>query len=191
MYQVVDLSEAPDQTHLGQRAFKGIGASLIPTIMGVNPYEKRSLDEVLEDYAYAIGGAGSPKMEAGIRMEVPVLEWWNEITGHQAVPWQEVLQSTRAPHLLATIDAKLNDTTHVEVKCTGYKWTKGLPIFVRYQVQSQLYVTGNERCHVVHWYWGAYPYDYIVEPDERLQMEIVERSAEAWEKIQKIRMSST
>ncbi|MEK7705093.1 MAG: YqaJ viral recombinase family protein [Myxococcota bacterium] len=179
-----------------------VTASLVPTLLGLSPWEKRSVADVLRDVAIGADLEQTASMEGGNRFESTVLGWCGDRDGRSYRRWQELLRSREAPWLGATPDGFVEEDGRrvlVEVKCTHPFGTKKewapltsdgprmVPDHVQAQVQAQLFVAGLAKAYVIHWSWGVYPQAIPVERNDRVCAAIVSAAREAWETIERIR----
>lgn len=157
-----------------------ITASDAPRLLGVLPYDRRPVEEIIRGKAIGETVEDSAAMEAGRRLETVVMQWGAEVISERVgTPivfwsWGELVASVADPWLAATPDGWAIDDEGggiVEVKChsqhTVKDWREGPPEYVLRQVDVQLYVTGAPRCYVVRWAWGTYPDVYAIEAADR------------------------
>lgn len=193
-YEVV--CDASHADWLAERRL-GVSASNIATIMGRNPYEKRSRDQIIEDLAVGAAYEDRPAMWLGRVLEPYVAEKAAELYPQwRLAPLSKLLRSKKWPWLLATPDGTRTHTesgeSHVgDIKChdryTVSKWAAGPPEMYIIQVQVQIAVCDAVGGFVLEQCWGSWPRYHDVPRDNDLIADVVKASAEAWRDICLIR----
>lgn len=185
---------APRQEWLAERT-KGITATDVPSIMGLNKY-KTALDVWLskiqpdtEGFEPSIGN-----MEAafwGIQLEDTVAKAWADdkgftvrrvgIIAHEANDWQRA-------SLDRLVSGCPDGKCALEVKTrSGYvanEWDAGVPADVQAQVHWQLMVSGLDHIHVIALLGGQRLVEHVVTVDEDTACQLVEVGAQMWSYVQ-------
>src|SRR2546426_2239823 len=137
----------------------GIGASLAPGVMGVNPWFPRTPYEVFLLLTKRVAPPPpTDAMRRGLELEAAARQAFEARTGLLVEP------CTRAhpqyPFLRASLDGiTLDGTEIVEVKVPGratfeaIRAARAVPPHYYWQIQQQLAVSGAGRCHC----WVYYP----------------------------------
>lgn len=176
--------------------YEGISASFISSILGLNKYDKREYAQIINDFAFLVDNyTDSPSAEAGRRLERPILDWAQELYGREMVSWQDLLQSTAYPWIIATPDAVTTEDGigNVLVECkthsvyTAKDWKQGVPDSYVVQVQTQMLVTGYRHAIVVQWCYGSLPVLHRVNWDQDTIDLIVAKTKTAWDQVVAIR----
>jgi putative phage-type endonuclease len=155
---------------------RGIGASDVASIAGVNPY-RTAFEVYLEkigelDPDARIDDASRDRMERGHRLEDVALEWDRDITGE---PFERVTRTVwhpRLPFLFCHPDARRRPWSKtrrlIEVKTSARPWKDGVPRHVEVQVQTQMAVTGAASVDIVVLGFDGPPARFLVERDDEL-----------------------
>lgn len=123
----------------------GIGASDLPALAGVNPYQgEYGLAAVKRGDAAPF--AGNAATSWGHRIETIGLDIYEEVTG-LALVRGETFADDRWPHLYATLDGRV-DRIGVEVKATAARWD-GVPQRVEVQALAQIGLADLDAVDVV------------------------------------------
>lgn len=174
--------------------WEGVTASALPTLCGLNKYDKRERQQAIEEYALRIDSfEGNASSEAGKRLEPFVLEWAADLglvhretltRGHL------LLRSKEYPFLMCTLDAEDRDGL-IEVKThspfTRKDWKNGPTDSATMQAMVQMAVTGRESNRVLRWCYGDIPQAYPVPRVESEVRAIVEAARGVWEEISEAR----
>lgn len=176
----------------GKNRGTSIGASDAPRLLGLdnNITAKGAFDAFVKMQSTP----PNPFTQAGQFLEDGVMLWSAERERRKFLPWQERLRSTLVPFpLTCTPDGVEFEgearTGLVEVKCTGMgqakdHWGSGSPPDkVLCQTQLQMFVSGFERCVVVHWTWGQWPTPYDVRRDDKLIAGLVRELGIVWPRV--------
>src|SRR5690606_34047675 len=122
---------------------KYIGASDMPAVLGVDPF-RCALDVYLEKRGMSPERDQTSAMEAGLALEVAVLEWYGKRYGVQVEPGgNQIVRSTEYEWASCTPDGyQLPDRVPVQIKCTGKTsdWDERVPDHVYVQVQHEMLV---------------------------------------------------
>lgn len=193
-YEVVG-SQA-DYEHWKKMRYEGVSASNVATVLGLNKYNKETPDEFAYNFAHRVDTyTDSPSAEAGRRLERPILDWAQDISGREIVSWQELLRSKTHPWIIATPDGVTTEDGigNVLVECkthsvyTAKDWKQGVPDSYVAQVQTQMLVTGYRHAIVVQWSYGQLPVLHRMQWDQEVIDLIVAKSKEFWDKVVEIR----
>ncbi len=155
----------------------GIGASELPTIAGVNPYQG--------EYALALLKRGMvPAFEGnaatrwGHKMERFGIEAYQDETGAQTVGGMPAFINPKWPHVFSTLDGKvLNERIGVEVKATE-RWDTP-PRSVIVQCYGQMGAAQLEAIDVVRIKTHGEPVITRIERDEKAVTDLMDLG-EAW-----------
>lgn len=161
-----------------------IGASLMPAIVGCNPW-KGPLAAWLEVTGRHQDGGDTERTRLGHKLEGPIAEMVAEKLGVELAHFGSVLHPEH-DWLLATPDrAVFGQSAIVECKLVGQRvahhWgpaPDGVPEYVLVQCLTQLEVTGASVCYVGALIGGTEHRIYIVERDAALQRELVQVASE-------------
>ena len=153
---------------------RGLGASDLPTVVGVNPYQseyelaavKRGLSEPF---------AGNARTAWGHRMEAVGIEVYRETTGAEVVTG-ETLGDPRWPHLWATLDGRAG-RVGIEVKWTA-RWD-ALPRRVEVQALAGIGLADLDAMDVVRLSAYGEPLILRVERDDAAIADLLPLG-EAW-----------
>lgn len=176
--------------------WEGISASMVPLLMGLNKWDKRSHDEILMDYALRKDAfVDNPSAEAGRRLERPILDWAGDVGGFKIDSWGKLCRSSKHPYLLATPDGVVRSDKDAPmlVECKTHRefgkrdWEQGPPSYVMAQVLVQMIVTGIHQGYVVQWWFGSLPKLWPVEYDARHANAIIHVASESWAEIERMR----
>ena len=179
------------QDQLDER-LKGIGASEMPAIAGVDEYRT-----ALEVYLIKIGeldpealidDASRGRMERGHRLEDVALEWDRDITGDAFERVNRTVWHPRIPFLYCHPDARRKpwkrDRRLIEVKTASRPWTE-LPRKVEVQVQMQMACTGALSCDVILLTFDGAPTRTTVERDIDLIVALEQVAESFWDRVQR------
>ena len=143
------------QTEAWQRwRAAGIGASLAPGVMGVNPWFPRTPYEV---FLLLTKRVEAPRlndaMRRGLELEAAARRAFEAQTGLVVEPCTR--EHPQYPFLRASLDGiTLDGTEIVELKVPGratfeaLRTTAEVPLYYYWQIQQQLAVSGATRCHL-------------------------------------------
>lgn len=180
--QLVLPADAPRGKWLSARR-GGIGGSDASTVVGVNRYSSRYelwLDKTgrLRDIEV------TPRMEAGVRMETVMRQWFMDRTGIQ-IRRQGLVRSKARPWQMVSLDGLTADGGIFESKCTNWRladeW-EGDQVADHAEVQAQhgLAVTGRSHAWVVALIDGWDFQIRRVDRDEDLIASITEMEERFW-----------
>jgi len=180
------------QDQLDER-LKGIGASEMPAIAGVDPYRT-----ALEVYFIKVGEldpealideASRGRMERGHRLEDVALQWDKDINGDAFERVNRTVWHPRIPFLYCHPDARRKPWTTsrrlIEVKTSNRKWTE-IPRNVEVQVQTQMACTGALSCDVILLTFDGAPYRWTVERDEDLISALLQVAETFWDRVMRL-----
>jgi putative phage-type endonuclease len=180
------------QDQLDER-LKGIVASEMPAIAGVDPYRT-----ALEVYLIKVGEldpealideASRGRMERGHRLEDVALQWDKDIRGDPYERVNRTVWHPRIPYLYCHPDARRKPWTTerrlIEVKTSSRKWTE-IPRNVEVQVQTQMACTGAYSCDVILLTFDGPPYRETVERDEDLISALLQVAETFWDRVQRL-----
>jgi putative phage-type endonuclease len=165
---------------------RGIGASLAPGVMGVNPWFPRTPYEVFLLLTKRVEPSGpSDAMRRGLELEEPARRAFEAHTGVLVEP--RTLEHRQYPFLRASLDGiTLDGTDIVEVKVPGRATfdaigaAREVPPHYYWQVQHQLAVSGAACCH----FWVYCPGEdgilIPVVPNPEAIANLVARAHEVW-----------
>jgi len=138
---------------------KTIGASEVPTVLGLNPWET-PLQLALRKQGRMPEKDETEAMNLGSRLEPVIVQLWEEETGRQTLdlgPFT-IQRNDSYPFLGATLDREaLPCDDHpmpgvLECKAPGAhmldQWDGGVPLYVQAQCQAQMAVTGMDWASV-------------------------------------------
>lgn len=194
-YTVLCAGAGPENELWKRLRRSGWGASEVASLVGINPYETRSLAQICREKALGTEPSFDKKalarMECGQRLEKLILDWHAESV-KECGEWQELLQSTEHGEILATPDGfeYIDDKQcPLDIKChSELGWKHGVPDYIQTQLQMQMYVTGAHAGVIVEWAWGiAPPKRHVFFRNERLITGCVSRAVEAWKSVERIR----
>lgn len=193
-------SQAEEDKWKAER-WNGVSASVVASIMGLNPYDKRknrNYEEIVQEYATKESNfRGNAYTEAGQYFEASIFRWAHEkgCVDYPIYSWGQLLQSKVWPWLMATPDGYMitdqvrgyESHTLVECKLTGKPWSSGAPLHYQIQLQTQYAVTGLEKgCILVHWH-GNRPLPLWYQRDDRLIAQIVKVTKQFWADVEEQR----
>lgn len=146
----------PEQIALRKR---GLGASEIPTICGLNPWRRSAIDVWLEKTSRAEPFTGNARTRRGDAMEPAILRWWAERRGAVDLVSPGTLIDSEHEWLFATPDAQATvegEPMIAEAKYVGervrHHWPPDeMPDMVRAQCLIQQRVSGIHRAEVAAW----------------------------------------
>lgn len=160
------------------QARKGtIGASEVPTVMGINPWQTplklwMVMTEKVEPFA------GNEATEIGHRMEPVIAACYEEETGRTVTDPGDfyIARNPDLPHMHATTDRGILASGHdvcgvLELKNVGprmiHHWGDGAPLYVEVQLQAQLAVTKANWGSIAAMLGGSHFIWQDFEADER------------------------
>ncbi len=153
----------------------GIGASEMPTIVGVNHYQSEyELAALKRGQVEAF--TGNARTRWGHRMERVGIEVYQEETGAEVTTGEPAFTDPRWPHCYATLDGRAG-RIGIEVKWTS-KW-ETLPQRVEVQCLAQIGLAGLDAVDVVRLSAYGEPAIIRVERDDRAITDLLELG-EAW-----------
>jgi putative phage-type endonuclease len=165
---------------------RGIGASLAPGVMGVNPWFPRTPYEVFLLLTKRVEPPEkTAAMRRGLELEAPARRAFEAQTGLIVEP--RTLEHPRYPFLRASLDGiTLDGTEIVELKVPGravfeaIQTAREVPPHAYWQIQQQLAVSGARRCH----FWVYTPDEdgilIPVLPNPEAIAQLVARAHELW-----------
>lgn len=174
----------------GEERARGLGASDIATIAGVNPFRtafELYLEKIGElDPDARIDEAARGRMERGHRLEDVALEWDRDISGEPFERVSRTVWHPRLPFMFCHPDARRKPWSKtrrlIEVKTTARKWT-AIPRYVELQVVAQMACTGATSADIVVLGFDGPPTRFTLERDEQM-IEAVEQLATAfWSRV--------
>lgn len=179
---VILPSDAPRPQWLAKRR-RGLGGSDASTVVGVNRWSSR-YELWLDKTGRLPEREQSPRMEAGIRMEPVMRQWFTDQTGI-AVRRQGLVQSRTRPWQMVSLDGLTIDGGIFESKCTNWRladeWDDGqVADHAEVQAQHGLAVTGRTHAWVVALIDGWDFQIRRVERDEKLIEIITSAEDEFW-----------
>lgn len=187
-YVKVDVVSDTDEW-LAER-MKSVGASEVPAIMGLSPYQT-ALD--VFKTKNGVGDTFDPVMAwFGHRAEPFIHEWVEKFSGVdvQLEP-AFMARSVEHPFIHASFDRISNDpfttwqfkTSHMYA---GHKWDEGIPTDVRIQVQTEMLVAGTRRAAVVIWIAGTRDFRLFWEQrdDRFIDGHLIPAVKEFWDNLQ-------
>ena len=176
---------------------QGIGSSDAAAACGIHPYlsmlelwmiktgrMSSDIDESIEGY--------SP-LYWGNTLEPMVAKYYQEHTGNKVRRVNAILQhpDPNKHFMLANLDYAITGSDEVQIlECKtagehGAKlWKHGVPLYVSFQVQHQIAVTGKTAAHICVLLCGHEAKIYKVERDERLIESIMEHERLFWQYVQ-------
>lgn len=164
-------------------------------ILGVSKYAA-PIDVYLDKVGEGHQVVQTDRMEAGNRMQRPIIEWWADRKGVSVFhePAWTFRKSEREARIGASLDAYVfgkdaTATMPVDAKNIGWKsaeWgdadTGRIPLGYAVQLVVQMYVTNAERAFLPVLFSGYDLVPYVLDRDPDLESEIVGRCAEFWTK---------
>ncbi len=176
------------QDWLAQRR-TAITATDAGAILGVSPFANQ-LDVFLEKTGQAIEVVQTERMDAGNRMQRPIIDWWADRKAVEVVheqPWC-FRKSAQEPLIGASLDAyRKDDGSPVDAKNIGWKkaeWgdedTDKIPLQYAVQLAVQMYVTDAPRAFLPVLFGGNELVGYRMERDYDLEQSIVDRCLTFW-----------
>ena len=163
----VGTTHAANMVQLGMSAerrairHKHAGASESPVIVGVSPFKRNAADLYYEKtHPLTEEKAPSAVMEAGLLLEAPILQWYEQQTGYKTVPDVYRIADDGRGLLSASHDALvIGEPIGVEIKTSGLaKWTQAaewgkpdtdeIPAYVAVQCYHQMYVSNLQRVDI-------------------------------------------
>lgn len=171
---------------------RGIGASDLPAIAGVDPYRtpfEVYLEKIGElDPDALIDDATRDRFERGHRLEDVALEWDRDRTGEPYERVSRTIWHPRLPFLYCHPDARRRPWSKtrrlIEVKTSNEKW-KAVPEKVQVQVQGQMAVTGATSCDVLVLGFDGPPKRFLVERSEPMVAALERMAAAMWDRIER------
>ena len=189
-YEVV--GDSRDRLAWLEQRRSGIGASDVPSILGVSPFRS-----ALSVYADKIGLSEDTEETEAMRwghiLEPTIIAEFGKETERKVWRAGQLLRSTEAPFMLATLDGEQSaieraSVGNVEAKATGWRvgdWSEGIPPHVVVQLQAQLMVSGRSWGSVVVLQNGCRLLWADVERDQPFIDEIlIPTCAEFWRRVQ-------
>jgi putative phage-type endonuclease len=175
----------------------GIGASEISMVLGEAP---DAWGSAVSLYAQKIGAyeRNLDDVEAvfwGNKLELPIIEAYQERTGRRTRKEGFLLRSKLYPWALCTLDGRTweaaneNSAWPLEVKnVSGYKageWVDGPPSYYYYQLQQQLLVTGEPKGTIAALLGGQRMVWADVPRDDIAIRRIINQGSAFWERVQR------
>jgi putative phage-type endonuclease len=169
---------------------RGIGASLAPGVMGVNPWFPRTPYEVFLLLTKRVGPPDqTDAMRRGLALEEPARRAFEAHTGLIIEP--RTLEHAQYSFLRASLDGiTLDGTEIVELKVPGratfeaIRTAREVPPHYYWQIQQQLAVSGAERGH----FWAYCPGEdgilISVGPNVDAIERLIARANEVWTGVQ-------
>jgi putative phage-type endonuclease len=169
---------------------RGIGASLAPGVMGVNPWFPRTPYEVFLLLTKRLEPPDqNDAMRRGLALEEPARRAFEAKTGLIVEP--RTLEHPQYPFLRASLDGITLDGTEIlEVKVPGRATFEALgsapavPPHYYWQIQQQLAVSGAGRCHCWVYCPGEEGILIPVVPNPEAIERLVARAHEVWTCVQ-------
>lgn len=163
---------------------KAITATDAGAILGVSKFAT-PLDVFLAKTGQAVEVVQTERMEAGNRMQRPIIDWWAERKGIAVVherPWC-FRRSEQEPMIGASLDAyRQEDGAPVDAKNIGWKkaeWggedTDKIPLQYAVQLAVQMYVTNTYDAFLPVLFGGNELIGYRMHRDLALERSIIER----------------
>lgn len=164
---------------------RGIGASEIASIVGLNPW--RSAHDVWLLKRGLVDSESNVQSRMGQRIEACVLDEYREETG-ATLAFPGTVFHPEESWMLCTPDAFVEaERRIVEVKCVGWRsafhWgdeEDAIPDYYRPQIAWQLEVLGVAECHVAAWIGGSDFRIYTVRRSEALIAALIEAGRRFW-----------
>lgn len=171
-----------------------LGASDIPAVLGVSPFQ--SAYDIFLQKTQNMAEFDSEAADAGTRFEAPVMDWAEEQLG--PIERNIEIVSAKLPFLMVHLDGRLFDGLRpVEAKTSGlfYRliedgepgkfWgepnTDQVPDYVAVQAYGQMYATDTEVCFIPAFLGGRGFNLFHVERREDVMTDIMERCQDFWE----------
>jgi putative phage-type endonuclease len=175
--------------HAGRDAWlaarrKGIGASDVPAMLGLNPNTRSGPYALWADKCHGITLVEETEaMLWGRRFEVPILEEFHSRVSGVLELNTTLYQSEAHPLLLATPDAFL-DGAPVQCKFSEFDIDE-IPEYVKAQVQAEILVCGAPHGILVQLNPLRRKLEYrFLQPDLELQARIIEAAKEFWKRVE-------
>lgn len=176
-----------DQAKWLEERRKGIGGSDIAAIMGLSPF--RTAYQVYQEKRREVEDfQGTATMDWGKRMEPAIRQWYSDTTG-RSVRLPEIMQHSKHPFMLATLDGFTDDPRGVEIKTarSGKGWgepgTNEIPDYYALQVHHYMIITGFPVFDVPVSIGGSSPVLYEVPADKEIQEMILDAAANFWQRV--------
>ena len=188
MKVLVKTAKMPREEWLRWRT-NGIGGSDASVIFGTNPYrsifhlwmEKTGQSEPEE--------RGTEYTHFGTILESVVKQEFIRRTGLKVRAKRALLQSDEYPFMLADLDGVIYEDGMMNIfeakTASEYKrdiWEEGVPEEYVLQVQHYMSVTGAKRTYIAALVGGNHFVYHVVERDENLIAEIIQKEKEFWER---------
>lgn len=167
---------------------KGVGGSDIAAIMGLSPW-KTAYQVYREKRKEVADFEGNNATDWGKRMEPAIRQWYSDLTGRCVRLPDKILQHSKYPFMLASLDGFTDDPRGVEIKTarSGRGWgepgTNEIPDYYLLQVQHYMIVTGFPVFDVPVSIAGGSPELYEVPADKELQEMIIQAAADFWQQV--------
>lgn len=180
--QLVLPADAPRGKWLAERR-KGLGGSDASTVVGVNRYSSR-YELWLDKTGQLREIEATDRMEAGIRMEAVMRQWFTDRTGIP-VRRQGLVRSRTRPWQMVSLDGLTGDGGLFESKCTNWRladeWADDqVADHAEVQALHGLAVTGRSHAWVVALIDGWDFQIRRVDRDEKLIAAITQMEDEFW-----------
>lgn len=158
-------------------------------ILGVSSFAT-PLDVFLSKTGQDVEVVQTERMEAGNRMQRPIIDWWSERRGEAVVheaPWT-FRTSAKELRIGASLDAyRVEDAAPVDAKNVGWQtaeWgaadTDKIPLKYAVQLAVQMYVTEAPRAFLPVLFGGNELVSYRMERDRDLEASIIEKCLDFW-----------
>ena len=180
--------KTPRELWLAERR-TAITATDAGAILGVSPYAT-PLDVFLEKVGEAVEVVQTERMDAGNRMQRPIIDWWADRKQVEVVherPWY-FRNSVSEPLIGASLDAyRKDDGAPIDAKNIGWKkaeWgdedTDKIPLQYAVQLAVQMHVTQAPHAFLPVLFGGNELVGYRMERDLALETSIVDRCLAFW-----------
>lgn len=158
---------------------RGIGASDVASILGLNPY--RSAYQLFLEKMGKADAVESPMSRYGKEMEEIARDAFISKHGILVFPRVCVSKRTNTPWAFASLDGmSLDDSTILEIKCPFYaekavEMSKQIPPMYYAQMQYQMFVTELNECHF--WvYRPDFQHHEIVKRDDNFISDMMQKA---------------
>jgi len=159
-------------------------------ILGVSKFAT-PLDVFLEKTGQGVDIVQTERMEAGNRMQRPIIDWWadrNEVAVVHEAPWT-FRKSPHVPRVGASLDAtRADDNCPIDAKNIGWKkaeWgdegTDKIPLTYAVQLAIQMHVLDAPRAFLPVLFGGNELVGYVMERDRDLEAAILTKCVDFWE----------
>lgn len=157
--KIIDLEQGSEEW-LAWR-FGGVGASDMPSVLGISPYKGAAREDLLSEKVRRIGREATYPMRRGKLHEPAARAMYAKLAGCEARP--VCVEHDGLPWARASLDGLCHNGVEqwvLEVKVPGeasHRLALGgvVPDCNRPQVQWQMFVTGLTRCDYVSYSWDA------------------------------------